>query len=146
MRSRGFREARRAALVLRGGGICYLCLEGVDVLTVTREHRIPLSRGGHNVQANVAAACGRCNSLKGDMTEAEFRAAYPTLEAIVAATSPEVRRARRRAKRARRRLVLLKRQLSDSMQAAIDAQSAGTMPTCADEPTEQACDHDHALD
>lgn len=47
----------------------------------TVEHKVPLSRGGHKVKylrdqfaknLNTAAACQRCNRVKGDLTQAEF--------------------------------------------------------------------------
>jgi 5-methylcytosine-specific restriction endonuclease McrA len=37
------------------------------------EHRIPLSRGGSHHPANLAPACGSCNSSKGTKTETEFK-------------------------------------------------------------------------
>jgi hypothetical protein len=40
----------------------------------TRDHKRPTSRGGRSAAENVAAACFRCNQLKGDLTAAEFRA------------------------------------------------------------------------
>lgn len=56
------------------GGRCYLC--GVDLagLVIHCEHRIPLSRGGLNIIANIAPACQHCNLSKNNKTEAEFRA------------------------------------------------------------------------
>jgi len=36
-------------------------------LAKTRDHYIPLSRGGLNVKENIRSACYRCNALKGDM-------------------------------------------------------------------------------
>jgi hypothetical protein len=50
---------------------CYLC--GTSLQKPTIEHRIPLSRGGTNWIANIAPACGSCNSAKRDKTEKEFR-------------------------------------------------------------------------
>jgi len=41
---------------------------------VTVDHRVPLSRGGRNVIANILPACKSCNSKKHDKTELEFRA------------------------------------------------------------------------
>jgi 5-methylcytosine-specific restriction endonuclease McrA len=40
---------------------------------VELDHRQPVSRGGHHALSNLAACCPRCNSLKGQLTEGEFR-------------------------------------------------------------------------
>lgn len=42
--------------------------------SMTWDHVIPTARGGLNVPENKVRACFRCNTRKGDMTEAEFRA------------------------------------------------------------------------
>jgi 5-methylcytosine-specific restriction endonuclease McrA len=38
----------------------------------TKEHRIPVSRGGARKGDNVTSACVLCNRTKGNMTDAEF--------------------------------------------------------------------------
>lgn len=38
-----------------------------DGLRKTRDHYIPISRGGSNAKSNIKAACYACNHLKGDM-------------------------------------------------------------------------------
>ena len=38
------------------------------------EHRIPVSRGGTNLPANLVPACMSCNRSKGTMTESEYKA------------------------------------------------------------------------
>ena len=42
--------------------------------STTLEHRVPKSRGGRGGGCNAVAACQRCNTLKGSMTDAEFLA------------------------------------------------------------------------
>lgn len=42
----------------------------------TIDHRIPVSKGGPNRKSNMVACCQRCNILKGDTTEEEFRKLY----------------------------------------------------------------------
>lgn len=49
---------------------CKYCGSG-DKLTI--DHRIPLSRGGTNLPANIVPACQSCNSSKNNKTEKEFR-------------------------------------------------------------------------
>lgn len=38
-----------------------------DGLRKTRDHYVPLSKGGKHVPENLKPACYRCNHLKGDM-------------------------------------------------------------------------------
>lgn len=40
----------------------------------SRDHRIPLSRGGPNVPDNLLICCRRCNERKGSLDEEEFAA------------------------------------------------------------------------
>lgn len=39
----------------------------------TKDHKIPVCRGGSRGEENQVSACLRCNNLKGVLTEAEFR-------------------------------------------------------------------------
>ena len=48
---------------------CRYCGETEDL---TCDHIVPLVRGGTNDDENLAAACRRCNSSKGDKTPAEW--------------------------------------------------------------------------
>ncbi|MGE0652045.1 MAG: HNH endonuclease [Alphaproteobacteria bacterium] len=68
-------------LFARHEGRCYYCERQMTLAphkrnSVTRDHRIPKAHGGGGYR-NVVAACFRCNSLKGEMTEGEFRAQWP---------------------------------------------------------------------
>lgn len=45
-----------------------------DGLRKTRDHYIPLSRGGTNARENIRFACHRCNGLKGNMMPDEWEA------------------------------------------------------------------------
>lgn len=45
---------------------CVYCLRELDIKNVTKDHRIPLSKGGTNWIANIAPACHYCNSGKCD--------------------------------------------------------------------------------
>lgn len=59
-------------------GRCYYCgllvwWDGDNKRTsAINEHRVPLSRGGPHRPSNIVVACGRCDSLKGDLTDVEF--------------------------------------------------------------------------
>jgi len=54
------------------GGCCAYC--GRDDSPLGRDHRIPLSRGGSNLIANIVPACPPCNFAKHTMTTYEFLA------------------------------------------------------------------------
>lgn len=49
----------------------------------TREHVIPLSRGGTNSPDNVKSACERCNSEKGNRTPEEWIKRWYRSETVV---------------------------------------------------------------
>lgn len=38
----------------------------------TRDHKIPLSRGGMDIESNIVDACDLCNRTKANMTDAEY--------------------------------------------------------------------------
>jgi 5-methylcytosine-specific restriction endonuclease McrA len=65
-------------LVRRYDGRCAYC-SGQGPLT--RDHRIPLARGGSNAIENLVPACRSCNARKRLMTEEEFRARLARKEA-----------------------------------------------------------------
>jgi len=51
---------------------CYYCKAELNDATLTKDHRIPLVRGGTNWPANLVPACMRCNVRKHTRTESEF--------------------------------------------------------------------------
>lgn len=51
---------------------CAYCGSELTPETATIDHIIPLSRGGEHSINNIAPACSRCNSQKGDKTAEEF--------------------------------------------------------------------------
>lgn len=61
----------------RSGDLCPYCEQPMRWTSFqnfpTREHRIPISRGGPKTGPNVFVACHQCNQTKGSMTEEEFR-------------------------------------------------------------------------
>lgn len=52
------------------GGLCFYCGKPPSS-GMTRDHLIPLSRGGFGKQ-NIVGACGNCNHAKANMTLQEF--------------------------------------------------------------------------
>jgi 5-methylcytosine-specific restriction endonuclease McrA len=66
-----FTSAEWRARVESYGGTC--AYRG-EVGPVQVDHRTPLTRGGANSIDNILPACRKCNTEKGQLTEAEFRA------------------------------------------------------------------------
>lgn len=60
------------------GFMCFWCGKNLrdkrGILRATKDHLLPLARGGNHNIGNIAAACRACNSSKGDRTAEEFRA------------------------------------------------------------------------
>jgi 5-methylcytosine-specific restriction endonuclease McrA len=57
-----------AALFARDAHLCLYCGHEFGRHTLTRDHVVPISRGGHDVWENVVTACFHCNSHKGGRT------------------------------------------------------------------------------
>jgi 5-methylcytosine-specific restriction endonuclease McrA len=53
-------------LFRRDSHTCMYCLSNLGERHLTRDHVIPLSRGGRNVWTNVVASCRECNQRKAD--------------------------------------------------------------------------------
>lgn len=60
------------ALFARDDYLCLYCGESFVPRNLTRDHVIPVSRGGENAWTNVASACKGCNHRKNDRTPAEW--------------------------------------------------------------------------
>jgi 5-methylcytosine-specific restriction endonuclease McrA len=56
----------------RAGYMCHYCGKELYDRNVTKDHIIPLSRGGSNYISNIVPACQPCNSSKGSRTAFEF--------------------------------------------------------------------------
>lgn len=54
------------ALFARDGHLCMYCGDHFSEAELTRDHIMPLSRGGEDVWVNVVASCRRCNQHKSD--------------------------------------------------------------------------------
>lgn len=73
LRSPQIKKDVKLLLWKKQGSGCYYCREWMWLRDVTLDHKTPLSRDGANDVTNLCACCHRCNSLKGSMTEEEFR-------------------------------------------------------------------------
>lgn len=60
-------------MVAAHGYRCFYCTEVFSLAQLQREHKNPIARGGINRASNIVPACQPCNSLKGTMTDREFR-------------------------------------------------------------------------
>lgn len=82
----------RVALRKRGGDFCAYCKVELNFVRAknrefspadaTIEHRLPLSRGGKHMWANVVLACRACNLSKGSKTEEEFMVYQSEIEEL----------------------------------------------------------------
>lgn len=60
------------ALFARDRHLCLYCGEAFAPRALTRDHVLPLSRGGANDWRNVVTACRHCNQRKNDRTPEEW--------------------------------------------------------------------------
>ena len=58
-------------LFRRDENMCMYCGEQYVAVTLTRDHVIPISRGGKDVWSNVVTACRSCNARKDNMLPKE---------------------------------------------------------------------------
>ncbi len=58
-------------LFLRDGHLCMYCGGTFQQYQLTRDHVLPLSRGGHDSWSNIVSACKPCNATKGGRTPEE---------------------------------------------------------------------------
>ena len=56
------------ALFARDGSLCLYCGKEFGRHSLTRDHVMPISRGGRDIWENVVCACFHCNSRKGGRT------------------------------------------------------------------------------
>ena len=62
-----------AALFARDANLCLYCGDEFPRHALTRDHVVPVSRGGRDVWENVVCACCACNSRKGGRTPQQAR-------------------------------------------------------------------------
>lgn len=66
------RYAEWLTLLEKCGYRCHYCQKLLTVRTATRDHLIPLSRGGSDDIGNITPACRYCNGSKGTKTHDEY--------------------------------------------------------------------------
>ena len=77
--------------LLESSPCCLYC--GLPVAwDVQLDHRQPIARGGKHVLDNLAVCCQRCNSLKGQLLESEFRALLVMLSGLHPVARQDVER------------------------------------------------------
>jgi len=62
---------------------CFYCGKALSRRRATKDHVIPLSKGGGNSQKNIVDACRKCNSEKGCLTIEEFRVVMAYRQGLV---------------------------------------------------------------
>ena len=65
------RTLTNAALFARDQHLCLYCGRHFHRQSLTRDHVLPISRGGRDIWENVVTACFACNSRKGGRTPAQ---------------------------------------------------------------------------
>ena len=60
-------------LVLMSKNICPYCDKPVESLSWSIDHKLPKNRGGSNELINLHLVCTKCNKVKGDLTDEEFK-------------------------------------------------------------------------
>ncbi len=68
---RGVPPLNNHELFRRDGHLCMYCGHEYSAAMLTRDHVVPLSRGGRDQWSNVVAACRHCNTRKGNRTPEE---------------------------------------------------------------------------
>lgn len=70
------RQVTNTFLFARDGYRCQFCGKSITELrpreSLTRDHLVPLSRGGTNIWTNVVTACSPCNTRKGNRLPSEI--------------------------------------------------------------------------
>jgi len=70
---------------------CPYCSAPIDVLNMSIDHRVPVSRGGSLELSNLDAICSDCNRLKGSLDGDEFKALLDWLRPIHPSAQKDIR-------------------------------------------------------
>ena len=69
-----YNRNQRETFLKEAGGKCEYCRQPIERTDDMRlDHRIPLAKGGADTRENLAVACKRCDYIKGNLKEWEFR-------------------------------------------------------------------------
>jgi 5-methylcytosine-specific restriction endonuclease McrA len=67
------RKEKRLAIYLRDGLACVYCGSSVeDGIQLSLDHCKPYSKGGNNSEKNLVTCCAKCNSSRGNRSQAGF--------------------------------------------------------------------------
>lgn len=69
---RAFDREQRASVLRKQNGRCKYCLDRLTMKQATRDHVIPRSKGGSNLDSNIVVACSPCNLTKGSLPVKQF--------------------------------------------------------------------------
>jgi len=70
------------ALWIFSKGECHYCKKKIPLRKSTKDHRIPLARGGTHSMSNLVLSCKTCNLRKGPLTEDEYFRAINIMPAV----------------------------------------------------------------
>lgn len=70
---------------------CPHCGKPIDVLNMSPDHKVPVSRGGSLELSNLEAICAECNRLKGSLTSAEFTDLLTWMRPMLPAAQKDIR-------------------------------------------------------
>lgn len=65
-------QAQWFARIAFHGWKCFYCAQSLSIEKITKDHAIPIARGGTDYASNLLPACARCNSSKGKQTIFEY--------------------------------------------------------------------------
>ena len=86
-----FTATEKDALYRKQKGVCNGCKKKFPIQNLTVDHIRPFSQGGGERISNLQLLCGHCNSLKGDGTMAQLRAALKSKGITKAATAAKAK-------------------------------------------------------
>jgi len=66
-----FNAPSKRNVLVRDGFTCAYCSRKLTMNSVTKDHIVPMSRGGKDLLSNIVACCIDCNSRKADQTPDE---------------------------------------------------------------------------
>ncbi len=68
-----FAAPTKRNVLIRDKFMCAYCSKKLSISSVTKDHVLPVSRGGSDTLNNVVASCTECNARKADRTPEEAR-------------------------------------------------------------------------